>query len=136
MLRIIKSIDSDEESWEVYRFLRKFPLEYPKYDEWLKQCRRQLRTGAKRGFVALTTARDIAGSIIFQQKREDRNVFEFKNFRVASEYENNGVGTILLATAEAYAREKRFQRIHPSHRKNSACRKRRNCHQPRLSKRL
>lgn len=95
----------------VYEFVKQFPLDYPRYDEWLKKCKRELELGYKTGFYITNNQGCIIGSVIFQPHKKDKSILEIKNLRVFPQYQRRGVGSKLLTETEKYARKKGFLKM-------------------------
>ena len=66
---------------QLYDFIRKHPLDYPNYLDWVEKCKRELELGYKKAFVCRKKG-EIVGNLIFQKHKEDSSVLEMKNGRV------------------------------------------------------
>lgn len=96
---------------KLYNFIRQFPLDYPDYFQWVKKCKRELELDYKQAFYATDLNGEIIGSIIFQPHKKDKYTLEIKNFRVDSKDRQKGIGTLLEAAVNYYAKEKGLKRI-------------------------
>ncbi|MBS3163241.1 GNAT family N-acetyltransferase [Candidatus Woesearchaeota archaeon] len=106
----IKLITDPEEINELYQFIKKYPLNYPNYSEWLKKCKCELELGYKKAYVCELNGKIIA-SLIFQPHKQDPLLLELKNVRVIEEYQRKKVFSTLLKEAIYYARQNGFKKI-------------------------
>lgn len=111
MIHQIQLLTDVGEVKKIYDFIKQFPLDYPNYFQWLEKCKRELEFDYKHSFYATNSDGQVIGSIIFQPHKQDRQILELKNLRVDSQYEQQGIGSLLESLIEIYAREQCFKRI-------------------------
>ncbi|MCK4386570.1 MAG: GNAT family N-acetyltransferase [Candidatus Pacebacteria bacterium] len=111
MIHKIQLLTNFEEIQKLYKFIQRFPLDYPDYFQWLEKCKRELKLGYKKAFYATNSNEEIIGSIIFQPHKQENKILELKNLRVTSSYEQQGLGSLLEFLTELYAAENGFKRI-------------------------
>ncbi len=111
MIHKIKMISSPEESRELYKFLKHYPLDYLDYLIWLDKCRREIELGYKKAIYCTNANNLIVGSIVFQPHKQDSSILELKNLRVDPLYEHKGAGSILEQLAKMYACDMGFKRV-------------------------
>jgi len=100
-----------EEVGRLFAHIQQIPLDYPQYSEWLKKCRREVELGYKTAIVTRNEQEAIVGSLIVQRDKKDWLILEPKNLIINSRYNQQGVGSQLINTLEAYARENCFKKI-------------------------
>src|SRR3989344_2884256 len=100
----IKLVTDLNEVNELYQFIKKYPLSYPNYSEWLKKCKRELELGYKKAFV-FKKDDEIIWGLIFQPHKQDSSILELKNGRVIDEYRRKKVFSTLLNEAIFYAQQ-------------------------------
>lgn len=121
MITQVKLITDQEEIEAIYSYIKKFPLDYPNYFDWLEKCKEELEAGYKKGFYARNSEQKIIGSIIFQPHKQEKQILEIKSMRVSPEYQRRRVGSILYNLVEEYAYENRFGKIQvDAHADNSS----------------
>jgi len=54
MIHKIQLLTDPEEVQRLYEFIRRFPLDYPDYFQWLEKCKRELELGYKKYFMLQT----------------------------------------------------------------------------------
>jgi ribosomal protein S18 acetylase RimI-like enzyme len=99
----IKLITDLVEIRQLYGFIRKYPLEYPNYDNWIQQCYEELCLGTKNAFVCKLEG-VIIGDLVFQRHKKESKVLEIKNLRVEQQYQRRRVASRLLKNIENFAR--------------------------------
>ncbi len=104
------SADSSEQINQICEYIKSFDLDYPNYQLWVAKCKNELISHYKKCFFAEKNKK-IAGSIIFQQHKKEKDVLEIKNFRVSPEHRKEGIGSHLYDETERYARERGFEKI-------------------------
>lgn len=103
-------ITDPEEIRVLYEFIQSQPLNYPRYEEWVKKCIRELEIGYKKALVYGVNG-SIRANLIFQRHKQDPHVLEIKNCRVDPNFRRQGIFTSLVRAVEQYAKLHRFQRI-------------------------
>lgn len=120
MIHKIQLLTNSEEIQGVYDFIKQFPLDYPDYFQWIEKCRSELQLGYKHSFYATNSGGQVIGSIIFQPHKQDKQILELKNLRVGLQFEQQGIGSLLEALTELYAKEQGYKRIQgDAHPENS-----------------
>jgi len=110
MIEEIRLISDQKEIKQLYEFIKRKPLDYPGYLDWLEKCKRELELGCKKAFAYF--AKDqIVANIIFQRHKKDPLVLELKNGRVDEGYSGRGVFRKLIDEVENYAKNEGFKRI-------------------------
>ncbi len=100
----IKLITDSTEINQLQDFIKRFPLDYPNYDGWVKQCYEELCSGSKRAFVCKLEG-IIIGSLIFQTHKKEPRILEVKNARVEPAYKRRKIMSRLLKEVEEFARD-------------------------------
>lgn len=106
----IKLVTDPDEVNELYQFIKKYPLSYPNYSEWLKKCKHELELGYKKALVFKQDDKIIA-NLVFQPHKQDNSVLELRNGRVLDKYRRKNIFSLLLRQAVLYAKESGFKKV-------------------------
>jgi len=110
MIQKIHLVKDEEEIKQLYEFIKKFPLDYPSYFDWVEKCFRELQLGYKKAFVYKPNGHIVA-NLIFQKHKEDPKIIELKNGRVEEHYQRKKIFTLLYKAVEDNARQNNFLKI-------------------------
>jgi ribosomal protein S18 acetylase RimI-like enzyme len=116
---VAKSINSERDITKVCDFIGGLNLDYPNYSEWVQKCERELNSGYKGGFY--TEGKDgIAGVLIFQPDKTNKEILEIKSFKIAQQYRKKGLCSLLFDSLEEFYHGKNFKKIQvDTHKENS-----------------